>query len=458
MDLKKNLLRVFSANLLTLITGLVVGFLVPNILSIENFANVKTYTFYVSYIGFLHFGFIDGMFIKYGGKDRGKLSKDELKAEHNFFIVMQLLITLIFLSIALIKKDFVIFLMALSIIPINTFTFHKFLYQATGEFKKYANISYLYTIVELALTLSLVFFFKSDRYVLYCLTSFTANLLVFLILEYKFHCEFKEIKSKYDKFLWNNIKVGIFILAGNLAVILFYAIDRWFVKIFFTTYDFAYYSFAVSMLNIINTLVSGVAVTFYNHLSKGEKEDEVKSLKNYFLIIGVFSTGAYFVLSGIVNLFLPKYLPSLNIIGISFLCYPYMIVINALYVNLYKVRKAEKKYLKVVLTMLTLAFVLNLIGAILFKNTLAIAMATTISFVIWYFYSIKDFKYLKPEIKEVFYLTIAFVVFLLVQNNLNWFLGGVSYGLVVVITTVIFYKKEVEEIKNQVLRKLKVNK
>lgn len=53
-------------------------------------------------------------------------------------------------------------------------------------------------------------------------------------------------------------------------------------KIIFDVDSFAYYSFAISMLNIINLLVSAVSVTFYNYLSKGEKEEEVKNLKMLF--------------------------------------------------------------------------------------------------------------------------------------------------------------------------------
>ena len=248
MGLKKNLLRVFSVNVLTLLTGVIIGFLVPSILSIDSYANVKTYTFYISYIGVLHLGFIDGMFLKYGGKDINNINKKELKSEYSFFIILQLIMALLFLGLAIIKKDFIIFLMLMSIISINTFTFHKFLYQATGEFKKYAKISYLYTIIELVLTLILVIFIKSDDYIFYCLTSLIANIIVFFTLEYNFYKNYKDISGKYDRMFWKNIKVGIFILLGNLAAILFYAIDRWFVKIFFTSFDFAYYSFAVSML------------------------------------------------------------------------------------------------------------------------------------------------------------------------------------------------------------------
>lgn len=91
----------------------------------------------------------------------------------------------------------------------------------------------------------------------------------------------------------------------------------------------------------------------------------------------------------------------MNIIAISFSAYPYIIVINIVIVNLYKARKEERKYLKVVLKMLGIAFLYNLITTILFKNSILIAASTTASFITWYFYSLKDFSYLFKDKKEL---------------------------------------------------------
>ena len=51
---------------------------------------------------------------------------------------------------------------------------------------------------------------------------------------------------------------------------LFYALDRWFIKLFFSVDDFAYYSFAISIMSVINLLINAVSVTFYNYLAKNK--------------------------------------------------------------------------------------------------------------------------------------------------------------------------------------------
>ncbi|WP_040194939.1 lipopolysaccharide biosynthesis protein [Clostridium culturomicium] len=446
MNLKGSILRVFSANFLTMLSGIIVGFIVPAILSIEAYANVKTYVFYVSYIGFMHFGFIDGMYIKYGGKNVNEINKKEFKVEHTIFLISQFIVTIIFILIAFAKKDLIIFLMALSIVPINAGAFHKLFYQATGQFKKYASASYIYTLIYLLLNVFLVVVFKSKNYIYYCLTTFIANVVVYILLEIYFYKSFRKIKGKYSSSIWNNYSVGFIVLLGNLSVMLFYAIDRWFIKLFFDTSAFAYYSFAVSMLNIINLLINAISITFYNYLAKGENEEKIKKLKNYFLIVGGFASLGYFAFSGIVTLFLKKYEPALSIIAISFAAYPYMIVINALYVNLYKARRNEKKYLKVVLLMVIIAGVYNAIAVIIWRKPEGIAIATTLSFITWYIYSIKDFTYLKIKFKECLYLVVILSSFLLFSHRFNWFIGGLGYLLVLVGMCILIFKKEVIEV------------
>lgn len=453
MGLKNNIIRIFSANFLTMISGIIIGFIVPAILSIESYSYVKTYMFYISYIGFLHFGFIDGIYIKYGGKEVDEIDKEEFKGEHKVFTIIQLVVTFIFIFIGILNSDIIMTLMGLSIVPMNTIAFHKLFYQATGQFKQYAKASYIYTSIYLGLNILLAILFKSQNYIYYCIASLFSNIIVYIILEIKFYKNNKGIKAKYNFKIWNNIRVGFFILLGNLSVLLFYAIDRWFIKIFLSVNDFAYYSFAVSMLNIVNLLVNAIAITFYNYLSKGENKEKIKKMKNYFLILGGFASLGYFALSAVVSIFLEKYTPALNIIAISFAAYPYMIVINALYVNLYKARKNEKKYLKVVASMVIISALYNTIAILIWKSSEAIATATTLSFITWYIYSMRDFNYLKSNLKESIYLAIVLVSFLIFSNYFNWLIGGIGYLVIMIIMSIIFYIKEIKDIINTVLKR-----
>ena len=391
-----------------------------------------------------------------GGKNFNEINRKNLKLEHRIFILIQTIITIIFLILSLTTKNLILYLVSLSIMPTNIIGYHQLFYQATGQFDKYAKTSCLSTILNLTLTLILVFIFKSNNYILYCFTTLISNLILFIILEIKFHKDFHYKKYVYDKKVWNNIKVGFFILLGNLSVMMFYAIDRWFIKIFFTNNDFAYYSFAVSMLNIINTLISAISVTFYNYISEKEDKEMLKKIEKYFFILGAIAALGYFVLAGIINVYLKKYIPSLEIIAISFSAYPFMIVINTLYVNLYKARKDERKYLKVVILMLVIAIGYNILFMFIFKKPTAIALATTASFITWFIYSLKDFKYLMPKIKEIIYLVIIFISFLLTSHINIWYIGGLIYFIITVVMIFMVFKEYVFNIIEYFKQKLKL--
>lgn len=88
MNLRKNIVKIFSANFINIISGIIIGFIVSAVLSLDSYEYIKTYIMYISYTGFLQFGFIDGMYIKYGGREIEDIDKGILKYEHNILILI----------------------------------------------------------------------------------------------------------------------------------------------------------------------------------------------------------------------------------------------------------------------------------------------------------------------------------------------------------------------------------
>lgn len=456
MNIKRAILKVFSANFIQLISGIIVGFVVPAILSLEEYANLKTYTLYMSYVGLLHFGFLDGMYIKYGGKKIDEIKSTNLKAEHNVIILIESIITLVLLIISICCKNALIFLFGISIIPSIISTFYKSIYQATGEFAKYSNIIYIYTITYTVINIILVFVFKSDNYIMYCLATFISTFASIMYYEYKFIKKFKKVEAKYSVEILNNIKSGFFILLGNLSLVFFTGADKWFVKIFLTTDDFAYYSFAVSMLNTVNILVNAISITFYNYLFSTNTTEDINKIKKYLIILGAFSSASYFIFDVFVRIFLNKYIKSLQIISITFATFPYIILINALFVNLYKINKDEKKYFRSVFAMLLVAILYNFIGLKIYKSTVSIALATLLAFITWTIYSSIELKKVKIDLRYITYLLLNTMSFLILSHIGNAVIGFIIYIISCILSTLVIYKEAIIEIiskvKNEIIK------
>ena len=75
MNLLKKIINVGFANIFQVFSGIILGFIIPKVLTIESYADFKTYTLFAGYIGMLHFGFVDGLYVDYGGKNLNYMLK-----------------------------------------------------------------------------------------------------------------------------------------------------------------------------------------------------------------------------------------------------------------------------------------------------------------------------------------------------------------------------------------------
>ena len=440
MNLKKSLLKIFTVNFFQLVASLIVGFIVPMILSIEGYANLKTYTLLISYIGFFHFGFVDGLFIKYGGKKYEEIDMSNLKGEHNFLLFIELIITGVFLIISLLNKNIVLFLFSITILPEVFKSFFKNIYQATGEFKKYSILMYVYIFSYLLFNILFALILKTHNYIYYCLVTLISNFIAMSLFEINFLKCTSKIKPTIKTSILENIKIGFFILLGNIALIILYGIDKWFVKLFLSVEDFAYYSFAVSMLNIVNVLMNAISITFYNYLFKNNNMKKIIKLRKYLFVLGSFASCSFFILKFIITNFIYKYILSLSIISIIFAVFPYMITINSLYVNLYKVNKKGKKYFKVILLILIISIIYNIVALSTFHNTSSIAMATLLTMGTWLIYSTHDLNLKHNSLSMYIYLGLVTIVFIISANYFNWYIGLIVYIIFLILLTCAFYK------------------
>ena len=440
----KNIINVLTANVAELIVGILASFMIPMVVSIGSYAQIKTYSLYISYIGILSLGYYDGLYMRYGGVDFKSIDKQKLNSEIVGFFVMQFAITMVFATIGLILGDTVILLFSISIIPVNVFTCFKRVYQATGIFSYYKKSMLVYSLLNMLFTIYLVVIVRNGNYILYFMITIVAS--VFAVI-YNFYIFYFRLNANSrvtinSRLYTRNIRSGYLILVGNLAVNAIYGIDRWFAKIFFSNTEFAYYSFAVSMLNIIMVLIQSVGLTFYNYLSKTKDKGTINEIKNILIFLGVLSSGTYFGIAIIVNKFIGTYSNSLGIISISFAAYPFIIVINTIFLNWYKADKKNGKYLTSVLFMVILSMILDYLFSRSGKLS-SIAIATFVSFVLWYIYCEYDALRMKIKLKEVLYLLFSEGLFLfLASSQSDIIMRGAIYYLLVLLISVVFYGKE----------------
>ena len=83
----KNVARVMFGNAALLLSQVLTGFILPKLMSVESFGNYRIFMLYGAYVGLLHFGFVDGILFKYGGKNIDDL-KCQFKLEKKLSLIL----------------------------------------------------------------------------------------------------------------------------------------------------------------------------------------------------------------------------------------------------------------------------------------------------------------------------------------------------------------------------------
>ena len=71
----KNISYSFSANLISLLISVFMVMFVPKLLSVNDYGLWQLFLFYFSYLGFLHFGWEDGIYLRYAGNRFDELNR-----------------------------------------------------------------------------------------------------------------------------------------------------------------------------------------------------------------------------------------------------------------------------------------------------------------------------------------------------------------------------------------------
>ncbi|MBB6713528.1 oligosaccharide flippase family protein [Clostridium gasigenes] len=463
---KKNLNNfsyTFIANFINLLGGVISVLLIPKFLNIDEFAYLKIFTLYLTYVGIFHFGFNDGIYIRYGNYDYDDLEKKKVSANFKFLVIVQTLISVSVMLIALfiIKEPLVSniwLVIAINIFLVNVSGFLSFISQVTKEFKLYAR-SMIIGKVTYIVGIVVVIFLGNKSHIIFMWLTTLGNALTALILILRYR---ELILTKSEKIknvigdIKENYKIGFFIMIGNFVSLALLGLDRIFVEKLFTLQEFAMYSFAFSVITMFYMISNTLATVVYPYITRFKKEElgecyvVIKNSCNFILAVTI---SGYFVIDIFVRMVLPDYIDSIEIIRILT---PTILIsgqISVTVINYYKAMKFNKEYIKNNVIALILALILNIVAYLIFKTPESIAWASLGTFIIWSFYS--DIFFMKKLNIKLFKSSllqiIIVIIFLLCSYIENKVLGISLYLVALVILLIKFYFKQI----NIMINKLK---
>ena len=442
--MKKGLIQILIANSINLLLSIVSGFILPKYLSIPEYGVVKTFHLYITYVGFLHLGYIDGVYLLYGGKKYDSLNKEDYLSRLNAFKIFQLAVTFVAIIISIICKDFVLLCFSISIYPYNLAMYYKLVFQAVGRFKDYSRLINISTVLSVfGLIVLMLFRIKDGRpfVVAYVLSYIVIAVIVDIVESRKLKTPNKHLGSFKESV--KLIKSGFLLMLGNFTALLLTGMDRWCIKFFMPdTGAFSYYSFAVSLQAMLEAVVSPITIVFYNVLCNEKDSKKINEIRKYCIILGIYLMILAHFCKIIINVFIQQYIPSLTVIFVLFAAESLYVLIKGIFINLYKARKQQNKYFIKLTFIIILALVLNISFYLLLHTMEAFAYATYLSTFIWLILCCFDFKECSlNKIEWIILITSSIVLF---ASNMSDMFGIFVYIAYVALISLIFYRTEIK--------------
>lgn len=459
----KSIVQVLVSNITTIVSGVLVAFLLPKIMSVESYGLYKTFTLYTSYLGLFSFGIIDGIVLRYGEKDYEDIDKLRFRSYFRWYLLIHALIAIIIIinAITVPNKEYMFILISLAVYMVssNITGYFQQISQITMRFKELSTRKILQSFLNVLIILLLFIAYKANTELTYhsylvLWISVNASLTIWYVITYK-DIVFSESLPMKETLcdIRKLIILGFPLLFANICSSLILTLDRQFVNLLFTTSEYAIYAFAYNMLSLVTVATSAISTVLYPVLKRTNEEN---LLRNYDTLISVLLCFVFaamvvcFPLSLFIKGFLPKYVDSIVIFRIIFPGLAISSTVTVIMHNYYKVFGDNLLFFKKSIVVLIISAIANYAAYITFKTTISISYASIVTMIFWYVYVEQYFveKCGYKRNKNLGFILIMSLSFYVVSYALNEIIGGIVYCVILFVGIAVFYKDRIGDIKS----------
>lgn len=325
----KNIAYSFGANLTSLCISIFMVMFVPKFLSVNDYGLWQLFLFYFSYLGFLHFGWEDGIYLRYAGKNYDELNRKTFAGQFYGIIVLQIVLAVLISSIGQIlvsdpvKRTALI--CAVWLAPfVNFNNLCNFIMQITNRIKDYAKLLLTERVVFfLAVVLFLlVFHWNEFRYMYYAKLFSVAGISlagVYLcrsLLRPRFY-PLRQVLSEAGE----NLLVGSKLMLANIASMLIIGIVRYGISMGWDVATFGKVSLTLGVSNFLMVFINSVSVVFFPIVKRMDERKRseiymvIRNALTFLLFAGLIG---YYPVRYILSLWLPQYAETLVYMSVLF--------------------------------------------------------------------------------------------------------------------------------------------
>ena len=382
-NILENITYTFTANILTMLISIIMTLILPKFLGVTDYSYYQLYIFFISYVGFFHFGWIDGIYLKIGGMEYNDLEKSNYVTQFWMLNVLEIIIAAIISIFALftiknIDKSFV--LISTSVCGVITIlrTYLLFILQSTNRIKEYAKYTRVDRFIYFALVIVFLFLgFKNYKIILY-IDIFSKLVALVLCANKMKDIVFGKLNISKNTLLeiFENISIGIKLMLANIASTLIIGVVRFGIQKNWDIETFGKISLTLNISNLLMTFINAVAVIMFPLLRREEESNLPKIyviLRNTLMIFLYMMLIFYYPLKLILSTWLPQYADSLRYMALLFPICIYESKMSMLINTYLKSFRKEKSMLIINTISLILSLILTILSVFILNNlTLAI--------------------------------------------------------------------------------------
>ncbi|MBF0786621.1 MULTISPECIES: lipopolysaccharide biosynthesis protein [unclassified Streptococcus] len=368
---------IFS-NLLSMFVSTLVILVLPKLIGVESYGYWQLYLFYVSYVGFFHFGWIDGIYLKYGGSHFEDLDERKFYSQFVMYILFQSVIAFLIFIYGLVyttdsDKQFIFEQLGITLLLTNVRFFIIYILQTTNRIKQSSAITildrFLYAVLligfilvdinhyQMMIYVDVLARFMSLLYGLYLCRSILCKNLSYFKLDY-----FEVI---------DNIKVGSNLMLSNVASLLIIGTVRLGIERQWDIATFGKVSLTLSISNLMMIFINAVGIVIFpmlKRLERGKLSILYTSLRNVLMPFMLGILLLYYPLKLVLVNWLPHYMESIKYMVLIFPMAIYEGKMSLLINTYLKALRMEKYILRVNIRTVCLSLVLTLLTTVVFKN------------------------------------------------------------------------------------------
>lgn len=325
LEVFRKLIYNMLANIISLAVSVTIVLVAPKILDVAEYGYFQLYLFYSVYVGCMHLGCSDGIYLRYGGLTYGKLDKN--KCYSQFYMVMFLQVMIVAFVFAIVghyiedpERYFVLMMVAVNMFFTNATSVLVFILQATNRIAESAKIIIVsrlgYIVFFIVILLALA------NYKLMIVADLIGKLMAFayaVVIT-------KDIVllNPRPKFFdwsewWLNVTVGSRLMLANIAGMLVIGIVRFGAELVWDITAFGKLSLALSLSTFFAVFINAASVVFFP-LVRNTNTEWIKEMylnsRNILMAAMLTILMMYYPLQLVLGYWLPDYRASVFYLGV----------------------------------------------------------------------------------------------------------------------------------------------